>query len=253
MVPAVFGPWADRLLFTAAVRPNEHVLDVATGTGIVARRAARRVGVGGRVVGLDASADMLATARRAAEREGLCVEWHAGLAERLPFPDQSFDLVLCQAALMFFADRLAALRQMHRVLREGGRVAISVPQGITRHRFYAQLHDEIQERCGVSSVQEIFALGEAGQIQTLLEQAGFERLVVEPASIISRFPDPEAFLAGEIDVDTAAIPSMQHLDAEARHRLLARIREAMDGPLREVTQDGHVVMTFHLNLALATR
>jgi ubiquinone/menaquinone biosynthesis C-methylase UbiE len=251
MAPALFAPWAARLVEVGQPRPGERVLDVGCGTGVVARRVAALIGSTGRIVGLDLSPDMLAVARRAAEREGAAIDWREGRAESLPFPDGGFDLALCQFALMFFADRPAALAEMRRVLAPGGRVALSVWQGLDRHPFYQTLHEVIQRRLGMSGVQEIFALGEADAVRALLTEAGFRRVEIEPVAMTARFPNPEAFLAGEIDVDTAAIPSMQRLDAEARRTIVAAIREEMAAPLREVTQGDHVVIPFHAHIARA--
>lgn len=253
MVPTLFAPWASRLIQSANPQPGERVLDVACGTGIVARRAAPRVGANGKVSGLDLNPNMLVVARAAAEREGLAIEWHEDRAEKLPFPDGSFGLVLCQFGLMFFARRHAALAEMHRVLADGGRVLLSVWQGLDRHPFYQTLHDVIQQRLGISGVQDPFALGDADQLRTLLTEAGFRHVEIEPVSMTARFPDPEAFLAGEIDVDTAAIPSMQHLDAQARQAITVAIRADMEAPLRAVTQDDHVVIPFHAHIARAER
>src|SRR5262245_42875121 len=116
MVPTLFAPWAERLIQAANPQPGERVLDVGTGTGIVARRVAPRVAPNGTVVGLDLNPKMLAVARTARDGQGLGIEWREGAAEQIPFPAHSVDLVLCQFALMFFADRRAALREMHRVL-----------------------------------------------------------------------------------------------------------------------------------------
>ena len=111
MVPPLFAPAAERLLDIARPRPGERVLDVGCGTGIVARSVASRLGAAGTVIGLDLSPGMLEVARLMSEQEGLTIAWHEGRAEALPFPDGSFDLVLCQFALMFFADRRQALRE----------------------------------------------------------------------------------------------------------------------------------------------
>src|SRR5918995_3881942 len=121
MVPALFAPAAEHLLAVARLRPGERVLDVGTGTGIVARLAAPNVGPTGRVAGLDASPAMLSVARAMAAEEGLSIEWQEGRAEALPYPDESFDLVLSQFALMFFTDRAGALSEMWRgVIPRGG-------------------------------------------------------------------------------------------------------------------------------------
>jgi ubiquinone/menaquinone biosynthesis C-methylase UbiE len=253
MVPTLFAPWAALLVQSANPQPGEHVLDVACGTGVVARHIAPRVGSNGKVSGLDLNPHMLTVARTAAEREGLAIEWHEGQAEKLAFPDNSFDLVLCQFALMFFADRHAALTEMHRVLTQDGRVWLNGWQGLDRHPFYQALHHVIHQRLAVSGVQDIFSLDNADELATLLTSAGFQHVKIEPVSMTARFPDPAGFLAGEIDVDTAAIPSMQHLDARERRAITVAIREDMEDPLHKVTEGDCVVIPFHAYLARAYR
>lgn len=251
MVPTLFDPWAARLIQTAAPKPGERVLDVGCGTGVVARRIAAQLAGGGAVTGLDPSADMLTVARSAAAREGVDVDWRHGRAEQLPFPDGSFDLVTCQFALMFVADRPAALAQMRRVVDRSGRMVASVWQGLDRHPFYRTLHQVIEQRLGVSALQDIFSLGRADELLKMALTAGFVQADVEPISMTARFPNPDGFLAGEIDVDTAAIPSMQHLDAQARQEMVTAIADAMRAPLAEVTQDDHVVIEFHASMLCA--
>lgn len=253
MVPTLFGPWASQLIERARPHPGERVLDVACGTGVVARRARSLVGPSGKVVGLDLNPHMLTVAREKAEGEAMNVEWHEGRAEELPFPASSFDLVLCQAGLMFFVDRNAALGEMGRVLTNDGRVFLSVLQGLDRHPFYRKLDEAIRNRLGMSAVEDIFALGDSDRLRESLKEAGFCDVRIEPVSIDARFPHPESFLAGEIDVDTAAIPSMQHLDEEARRRITAAIREDMEASLQEVTEDDHVALTFHTLVVAARR
>jgi ubiquinone/menaquinone biosynthesis C-methylase UbiE len=253
MVPVLFGPWAEQLIQAAAAQRGERVLDLACGTGVVARRVAPRVGREGSVTALDMNPAMLEVARAAAAREGLAVEFHEGSAEDLPFHAGSFDLVLCQFALMFFADRRAALAEARRVLVEGGRIALSVWQGLDRHPFYRALHEVIRRKAGVSALQEIFGLGDAGELRRLLLDAGFREARIEEVTMTASFPHPEAFLAAEIDVDTAAIPSMQHLDDDARRTLTSAIADEMRQPLAEITYEEHVVIPFSAHIAHASR
>lgn len=254
MVPTLFGPWATNLIQAADPRPGERVLDVGCGTGIVARQVASQLGAAGAITGLDLNPNMLAVARAAAAREGVAIiEWHEGSAEQLPFPESSFDLVLCQFALMLFANKAAALTEMRRVATKSGRVLVSVWQGLDRHPFYQTLHNVIQQRLGMSALQDIFALGDADELRALAMEAGFRRVEVEAISMTVRFPNPDGFLAGEIDVDTAAIPSMQHLDAQARQVIVAAISADMELPLKEITHDDHVVIPFHANMVKARR
>lgn len=253
MVPTLFGPWSSHLVGLADPHPGERILDVACGTGIAARRVAPVVGPTGKIAGIDLNPDMLDVARKSAMEEGLDIQWHEGRAEHLPFRDGVFDLALCQFGLMFFTDRQAALAEMHRVLTDRGHVALSVWQGLDHHPFYRKLHEVIQERLGMSSVEDIFALGDADQLRRLLIGAGFRRIQIKPVSMSARFPNPEAFLAGEIDVDTAAIPTMQHLDAKAREEITAAISDDMAADLHNVTDGDSIVMPFHAHLVRASR
>src|SRR5689334_3117022 len=112
LVPAVFAPWAAMLIEQAALQPGERVLDVACGTGVVARRAAQQVGPSGQITGLDNDAEKLAVARSLPPVPGVSLEWQEGSALAMPFADASFDALLCQQGLQFLADRPAALREM---------------------------------------------------------------------------------------------------------------------------------------------
>ena len=127
LVPAVFDYWAPKLV--AAVKPGEgqEVMDLACGTGVVAREAARHVrDTEGGVVGLDTNSGMLETARTVASALGSRVEWREGNAESMPFDDDRFSIVYCQLGLQFFGDRPAALGEAHRVLRPLGKLVVLV-------------------------------------------------------------------------------------------------------------------------------
>ncbi len=124
MAPAIFAPWTRDLVALAAVRPGERVLDLACGTGVVARAVAVQPGGAGPIVGLDLNPGMLATARAVAT--DLPIDWREGDATALPFADGAFEVVFCQQGLQFFPDKPAALAEVHRVLAPGGRVLLSV-------------------------------------------------------------------------------------------------------------------------------
>src|SRR5690606_357033 len=113
LVGPLFKPWAEDLLDRAGLAAGDRVLDVACGTGIVARLAKARLGPDSVVVGVDSSAAMIAVA---SEREQT-VDWRIGPAEALPITDLvRFDLVACQQGMQFFRDRAAAARELRRVL-----------------------------------------------------------------------------------------------------------------------------------------
>jgi ubiquinone/menaquinone biosynthesis C-methylase UbiE len=102
LVPTVFKPWGVDLVELASVRHGERVLDVACGTGVVARLAAEHVGTIGEVTGLDLNASMLRVARSLPAPPGAPVTWVEGSAPAMPLPDASFDVALCQQAFQFF-------------------------------------------------------------------------------------------------------------------------------------------------------
>ena len=114
-----FAPWARRLVELAGIGSGQRVLDVACGTGIVARQAAASAGASGQVVGLDLNDDMLRVARAAAATTVPPIEWRQGDGRRLPFADRAFDAVVCEQAIQFFPAPDAAVREMHRVLAPG--------------------------------------------------------------------------------------------------------------------------------------
>lgn len=194
---------------------------------------------------------MLAVAREAATKAGLAISWHDGAAEKTPFPDRAFDIVCCQFGLMFFEDRSVALAEMRRVLSPDGRVALAVFQPIERHPFYRALHEAIERRLGTSGVNQIFALGDRDGLSSLVAGAGFGEPRIESFDLTANFGEPATFIAGEIDVDTAAIPAMQQLDQPSRERLTAELQRDMEGALAAVTRDGQVHMPFHVLMATA--
>jgi SAM-dependent methyltransferase len=195
-VPALFRQWGPVIAKAAAVGPNQQVLDVACGTGVLACAAAERVGASGRVVGLDANPQMLAVARRRRPP----VEWVDGRAEQLPFDDRSFDAVLSQFGLMFFDDRVAALHEMMRVLRPGGRLAVAVCDALGRSPGYAALAALLQQLFGdavANAFRAPFVLGDAALLHALCKEAGIAGAAVTQHSGTVRFASIEALISTE--------------------------------------------------------
>jgi len=145
-VPRLFEPWAKLLLEAADLRRGESVLDVATGPGTVARLAAVRVGAEGRVVAIDIAQPMLDIAKAKAPPPGAApIEYLNSPAAPLPAAAGAFDAVLCQQGLQFFPDRAAALREMRRVLKPGGRAAIAVWAELERNQIFASFHAALRD------------------------------------------------------------------------------------------------------------
>jgi SAM-dependent methyltransferase len=193
-VPAIGAPLATDLIRLAALRPGERVLDVACGTGVVARLASQQVGATGTVAGLDVNPGMLAVARSATP-PGMPIEWHEASAEAMPLPDASFDVVLCQMGLQFMPDKHAALREMRRVLVRGGRLILNVP-GPTP-RLFTIMGEALARHIGVEAtgfVNYVFSLHDTAEIQNLVSGAGFHAASVQADTKSLRLPAPEEFL-----------------------------------------------------------
>ena len=127
-IPAryILGPWVPGLVEAAQIRPDEKVLDLACGTGVVARAAAAKLGPAGHITGLDLNEGMLEVAKAIGNPGVGGIAWISGSVLEIDFPDDSFDVVLCQQGLQFFPDQHKALMETHRVLRDGGRGWFSV-------------------------------------------------------------------------------------------------------------------------------
>jgi ubiquinone/menaquinone biosynthesis C-methylase UbiE len=190
-------PWAERLSEKARLAPGERVLDVACGTGAVASVALREIGSEGWVVGIDRSPEMLAVARRKMPD----IDWREGRAEALPLPDDNFDVVFCQFGLMFFDDRGQALREMLRVLRPGGRVALAVWDGLERSPAYTALTELVEQHLGPEAgkpIRSSFALGDVAAMRALLEDAGFTSADVDSVHDRACFPSLATWVDAEV-------------------------------------------------------
>jgi ubiquinone/menaquinone biosynthesis C-methylase UbiE len=225
-VTFVAAPWVPGLLDIAELRRGERVLDIATGTGVVARLAARRVVPGGTVTGVDLNEGMLEVARRLPLPPGLTIDWRQGSALALPFPDGAFDIVLCQQGFQFFPDRPTALGEMRRVLAPTGRVTLSVWTGPSPY-FVAQREALARHvsAAAEASIAAAFSLGDADELRSLLEGAGFGDVTVHHVRLMLRFPPPEEFFLRHL----SAMPVAEFVAAvneEARTALVATMKEA---------------------------
>src|SRR4029453_6359690 len=144
IVQAFMQGWTHALLDVATLGAGARVLDVGCGTGVVARQAAGRVGKEGDVVGVDLNAGMLAMARMLPQSSGASIEWKEGNVTALPFPEASFDVVLCQQGLQFFPEKPAALREMRRVLVPTGHLVLSVWRRISHCPWQPHVADAPQ-------------------------------------------------------------------------------------------------------------
>jgi ubiquinone/menaquinone biosynthesis C-methylase UbiE len=191
LVPGMFTPFAARLIADLEIMPGSDVLDVACGTGVVTRFAARAAGTTGTVTGVDIAPSMLAVARsQPAARGSAPITYREGSALDLPLGDRSFDFATCHHGFQFFPDRVAAARDLHRVLRPGGRVAIGCWTGLEKTPVFQairdSLHLQVSEEAG-QMMNSPFSVP-AAELATLLETAGFTAVGVERVELIACFP-----------------------------------------------------------------
>jgi ubiquinone/menaquinone biosynthesis C-methylase UbiE len=234
LVRSLFRPWAEQLLEEAGPARGERVLDIACGTGIVARLARERLGDGAKVVGVDVAPPMIAMARSVAPQ----VDWRVGDAAALPLQDgEQFDLVLCQQGLQFFPDRAAAAREMRRALAPNGRLAVSTWRPDEDFPVLLALR-RIAERHLGPIADRRHAFGEPGALEALLREAGLRDVRSKTVSRKIRFEDGAVF----VRLNALALIGMSEAGAkigdEERERLLARIGEDSAGVLRANT-DGN--------------
>lgn len=196
-VPALFARWTRHLIAGAGVREGAHVLDIACGTGVLTRDALSHTGPGGRVVGVDPAPGMIAVAQELEPG----IEWMLGSAEALPLADATFDCVLSQFGMMFFPDKENAAREMYRVLKPGGALAIAVWNSVEHNPAYGDIIAVLQDEVGTAAADALrlpYTLGNHGEVTGLLDRAGFGSINVETKVESACFPSSRHMVEAEL-------------------------------------------------------
>ena len=240
-VPALFADWAPHVVDMGDVAAGQSVLDVACGTGVVARAAAVRVGPEGRVVGVDVNPAMLTVAERVCRG----VELRRGDVSDLPFDPGTFDAVLCQMALMFFADRQRAIGEMGRVVKPDGTVVVMVPSSLDAQPAYRLLVELAAGHAGPEAVAMLSAYWVCGDLDKLcgtVRSAGLDVLSTRTRMGAARFDSIDEFVAVEVEStpvrERLTDGEYDRLRREA-HDVLAEFT-APDGTA-EIPIEGHLV------------
>jgi ubiquinone/menaquinone biosynthesis C-methylase UbiE len=210
-VPSLARPQTELLFAHVALQAGDRILDAACGTGIVTRMAVQRWGNLGKIVGVDLNPGMLDVARANTPATGVPIEWRQGDLSALPFPNNSFDVVLCNQGLQFVPDKVMALREIRRVLVADGRLAFTVwsespymaarADALTRH-----VSPAVEASCLAP-----LALRDAATVRQLVDEAGFRTIEMQVLEFIERTPaSVEAVLEGmawsPYARDVAAVP-----------------------------------------------
>jgi ubiquinone/menaquinone biosynthesis C-methylase UbiE len=246
LVTPLFQPWAHTTLEEVHLSPGDRVLDIACGTGIVARVARQQLGETSYIVGIDMSPDMLAVARAVAPD----IDWREGNAGALPLHDgEQFDVVVCQQGLQFFPDKAAAAAEMRRALVDGGRLAISTWRSDDDIPFFRTLRGVAEHHLGpIADLRHSF--GDAASLQELLRGAGFHDVRSRVMSRTIRFEDGAPLLR----MNTMALVGMsaagKAMDDQQRKHVVENIISE-SGPVLELYANGSGI-AFELRTNLAT-
>jgi ubiquinone/menaquinone biosynthesis C-methylase UbiE len=249
IIPAFMGEWARELVRAAALRVGESVLDLACGTGVVARSAASVLGETGHVVGMDVNASMLAMARAVPIPPGASISWQHSDAAAIAAPDASFDVLLCQQGLQYFAQRAAALREMRRVLRPGGRLALSVWRPLDRQPFFIAVVAALEAHVSAevaSLIRVAFSLGNAEELRGLIAEAGFQSPHIGLEVKQMRYPSLAEFLPGYL----AGSPMAAAVAALPGSRRAA-LFEDLQSALHSYVDDSGLAVPLQCNVVVA--
>lgn len=252
LVPRFFDPFAADLLEDLELRPGQHLVDVACGTGIVARHATSLLGSTGQVTAVDISQAMLSVARRIAPGPAAPISFEQADATELPLADATADVVVCQQGLQFFLDRPAAVAEMFRVLAPGGRMGVSTCRDLEHQTGYRVLVDVLTRHVGAQAAQVTaspFMLGDPDQLHHLLAHAGRVEPIVTARTYDIRFDSPEEFLVAETSSSPLGL-LVDRLDGDVRDAVIDDLSSAL-GPYAD--NDGRITFPFHTLTATAVR
>jgi ubiquinone/menaquinone biosynthesis C-methylase UbiE len=248
LVGSLFRPWAELTVEELVPASADGVLDIACGTGIVARVARERLGAAANIVGIDVSTDMLAVARALAPD----IEWREGNASALPLREgEQFGVVICQQGLQFFPDRPAAAAQMRRALAKRGRLAVATWCSDDEIPFFRELRLVAERHLGAIA-DERYGLGDAAQLETLFRNAGFLEVRSRTVSRTMRFEDGAPLLRLNAMALVGMSAAGKKLRDQERQRVVGAIVSESEPVLRSYMDGSGLAFELRTNLMTAT-
>ena len=220
-----FDIFAERLIRLAQAFKGASVLDVATGRGSILKRVLPLIGAGGKLVGIDLSPKMIEENQNAIKAENL--SFHCMDAESLDFADGSFDLLYCGFALFFFLDIKKALREFQRVLKPGGKIAISTWGEIGHSR---RVFKERVASFGIDPNVTAHSMPTSAELHALFVEAGFTSIQIVPDQLDHLYVNFDHWMECLWHHGTRS--SLEQLNEEQLHILKAQLCEELESENR---------------------
>lgn len=251
LVPILFEPWAKALLDAHGPWEGKRVLDLASGTGIVARLLAHRVGQSGSVLGTDLNAEMLKVAAASIGSELRNVEFVQCPAENLKSTDTSFDYVVCQQGFQFFSDKIASAKEIHRVLRDDGVLLLSVWRPVTECHFFNTICKTLESigETGIAGMMSApFEFLPQSELVAAIRSAGFSTVSVhrEERDLVMSDGTEHAIRAAYA---TPIGPTLRSLSEELQTRFV----EGLSRNVRALAADGATMGQMASDVLVATK
>lgn len=243
------APWTDELINVANPHPGERILDIACGTGTVARTIADRLSPSAHITGVDLNASMVEVAQDLVP-VGIKIAWETASADSLPFSDDSFDLAVCQQGFQFFPDRLAALREANRVLRPGGRITMSVWTSIEQCPVQLALAEALDQHLGRDVGENMrlpFACPDAETLRTLLTDAGFRDVSLSTQAKTLSWPSVRDYVHRYVSI-TPAADAFEAATEQTRDAVVEIVADRS----KDLIQNGELLFPTQTNLVCAS-